>query len=395
MPRNHNLRPGSMNMNLQSKITAEQHARALPIRRVDAIPVALPLAKPMLMAAERITKADNLIVRLEAENGLVGWGESTVAPTMTGDTLPGMVAAVRQHMAPILAGADALDHAELARRCRASIEHNGGAKAAIEIALLDLIGKHLGVPCVELIGGALRRSVENMWLLGNPDVAADIAEAKRKVAEGYGYFKLKVGVKHVQEEIEAALQARAQLGPDIKLCADANTGWNARQAMQYLRGVEGAGLLFLEQPLPNDQRQAMGALNRLGLLPICGDECISGADEILSLGQAAIIGGVNLKLIKAGGVTPLLRAAALCEQLGLSVTLAGKVAGSSLSAAATLAAACASPVLDWGVNLTHVYLAEDLVRDPLRVENRKVELRSTPGLGVDVDEDAVRRFTVS
>jgi muconate cycloisomerase len=382
-------------MNVQSKIAAEQQTGPLRIKRADAIPIAVPLAKPMVMAAERITKADNLVVRIEAENGLVGWGEATVAPTMTGDTLAGMVAAVRQHMAPRLIGADALDRAALAQACRGSIEHNGGAKAAVEIALLDLVGKHLGVPSVELVGGALRRSVENMWLLGNPDLAADIAEAKRKVGEGYGYFKLKVGVKRVEAEIEAALQARAELGPDIKLCADANTGWNARQATQYLRGVEGAGLLFLEQPLPNDQIQAMGGLNRLGLLPICGDECIAGADEVLSLGQAGIVGGVNLKLIKAGGPTPLLRAAALCRQLGLSVTLAGKVAGTSISAAATLMVACASPVLDWGVNLTHVYLAEDAVFDPLKIENRQVLLRNTPGLGVEVDEEAIRRFTVA
>jgi hypothetical protein len=135
-----------------------------------------------------------------------------VAPTMTGDTLAGMVAAVRQYMAPILIGADALNRAALAQRCRTSIEHNGGAKAAVEIAMLDLVGKHLGVPCIDLVGGALRRSAEPMWLLGNPDVAADIAEAKIKVGEGYGYFKLKVGVKKVEEEIEAALQARRQLG---------------------------------------------------------------------------------------------------------------------------------------------------------------------------------------
>ncbi len=138
----------------------------------------------------------------------------------------------------------------------------------------------------------------------------------------------------------------------------------------------------------------MGPLNRLGILPICGDEFISGGYESLELGQAGIISGVNLKLIKAEGVTPLLRAAALCKQIGLSVTLAGKVAGSSISATATLAAACASPVLDWGVNMTHVYLAEDLVRDPLRLVDGRTASRSAPGLGVDVDDGAVRRVTV-
>jgi L-alanine-DL-glutamate epimerase-like enolase superfamily enzyme len=395
MPGHKGSQPTGEAVNLKANIVAESRLRPLRIRRVDVIPVALPLSKPMLMAAERIATAENLIVRIEADNGLVGWGEGTVAPTMTGDTLPAILAAVRKHMAPLLMGADARDHAELARRCRASIEHNGGAKAAVEIALLDLVGKHLGVPCVDLIGGALRHSVENMWLLGNSDIAADIAEAKRKVGEGYGFFKLKVGVKQVEEEIEAAKQVRAALGPDVKLCADANSGWTARKAQAYLRGVDGLGLLFLEQPLPNDQSNAMGALNRLGILPICGDECISGADEILSLGQAGIIGGANLKLIKAGGVTPALAAAVLCSQIGLSSTLACKVAGSSISSAATLAVACAAPTLDWGVSLTHVYLSEDIVHDPLRVENRKIELRNAPGLGVEVDEDALRRFTVS
>ena len=381
-------------MNVQANVAAEQQARPLRIRRADAIAIAVPLAKPMLMAAETITHAENLVVRLEAENGLIGWGEATVAPTMTGDTLPGMAAAVRQHMAPLLIGADARDRAELARRCRASIAHNGGAKAAVEIALLDLVGKHLRVPAIELIGGALRRSVENMWLLGNPDIAADIAEAKRKVEEGYGYFKLKVGVKKVEKEIEAALAVRAALGPDVMLCADANTGWDARTAKAYMRGVEGADLLFLEQPLPSDQLDGMAALNKLGLLPISGDECVGGADDILALAQAGIVSGVNLKVIKTEGVTPLLAAATLCKQLGLSVTLAGKVAGTSLTTAATLAAACASPVLDWGVSLTHVYLADDVVRDPFRIENRKIALRDAPGLGVDVDEDAIRRYTV-
>ncbi len=381
-------------MNVQANIAAEQQARPLRIRRADAIAIAVPLAKPMLMAAETITHAENLVVRLEAENGLIGWGEATVAPTMTGDTLPGMAAAVRQHMAPLLIGADARDRTELARRCRASIAHNGGAKAAVEIALLDLVGKHLRVPAIELIGGALRRSVENMWLLGNPDIAADIAEAKRKVEEGYGYFKLKVGVKKVAKEIEAALAVRAALGPDVMLCADANTGWDARTAKAYMRGVEGADLLFLEQPLPSDQLDGMAALNKFGLLPISGDECVGGADDILALAQAGIVSGVNLKVIKTEGVTPLLAAATLCKQLGLSVTLAGKVAGTSLTTAATLAAACASPVLDWGVSLTHVYLADDVVRDPFRIENRKIALRDAPGLGVDVDEDAIRRYTV-
>ena len=85
------------------------------MRRIDAIPVALPLKAPMKMAGITITKAENLLVRVEAASGVVGWGEAPSAPTMTGDTLGGLVAAVRDHLAPLLIGKDA--RARSPRRC--------------------------------------------------------------------------------------------------------------------------------------------------------------------------------------------------------------------------------------------------------------------------------------
>ncbi len=333
-------------------------------------------------------------MRIEAEGGLCGWGEATGGPSMTGDTLPGMKAAVEQYLAPTLIGEDAMRRAALVRRFEAAIAHNSSAKSAVEIALIDLVARHLGVPAVETIGGALRRTVEPMWLLGNADTAADIAEAEAKRAEGFDFFKLKAGVRPVEVEAECARAVRTRLGPDVKLCTDANTGWNLQQAQAYLRGTEGVGLLFLEQPLPSRQLRQLGILNAQGPIPICGDECVATPDDVFNLGTPGTLGGVNIKIIKTGGITEALRATILCEQLGLSVTLAGKVAGSSLSAAATLLVGMAAPVLDWGVNLTHIYLAEDLVRDPIPLGKGGTGLPPGVGLGVEVDEAAVARFTV-
>ena len=176
---------------------AEMEDAALRIERVEAIPVALPLRKPMVMAGERIEFAANLIVRIEAANGLVGWGEAASAPTMTGDLQAGMVAAVEQHLAPLLLGEDALGHAALARRCGHALHGNGGAKSAVDMALLDLVGRHVRLPVCDLLGGALRSAVRPMWLLGNKTVEEDIAEAADKRRAGFGFFKLKVGVKPV------------------------------------------------------------------------------------------------------------------------------------------------------------------------------------------------------
>src|SRR5215813_3241760 len=112
----------------------------LVIRRIDAIPIALPLKKPMKMAGVTIATADNVLVRVEADGGLVGWGEAAFAPTMTGDTQGSLVAAVR-HLAPLLVGADAWTRAALMRRLAAALVGNTGAHCAIELALLDLLGR--------------------------------------------------------------------------------------------------------------------------------------------------------------------------------------------------------------------------------------------------------------
>src|SRR6185436_14346668 len=117
---------------------ADAHDRApLIIRRVDAIPVALPLRAPMKMAGVTITAAENLLVRIEAADGTVGWGEAPSAPMMTGDTQGGLVAAVRDHLAPLLAGRDALDRPALVATLRRALMGNTGAHSALEMALLD------------------------------------------------------------------------------------------------------------------------------------------------------------------------------------------------------------------------------------------------------------------
>src|SRR2546430_2095812 len=137
----------------------------LVIRRIDAIPVALPLKSPMKMAGITITKAENLLVRVESADGAVGWGEAPSAPTMTGDTLGGLVAAVRDHLAPLLIGKDAnADHRAQLQR---ALVGNSGAHSAVEMALLDLTGRAAGKRLIDLVGRPLRQRVAPMWLLGN------------------------------------------------------------------------------------------------------------------------------------------------------------------------------------------------------------------------------------
>src|SRR3954462_2749712 len=133
--------------------SASARSRDLPplaIRRVDAIPVALPLKAAMKMAGETITAAQNLLVRIEAADGTVGWGEAAAAPTMTGDTQGGLMAAVRDHLAPMLTGKNARDWPALRPHLHRALLGNGGAHSAVEMAALDLFGRATGKRLIDL-----------------------------------------------------------------------------------------------------------------------------------------------------------------------------------------------------------------------------------------------------
>ena len=365
----------------------------LKIVRVEAIPLLLPLKKPMLMGGgQRFERSETLVVRIEAANGLVGWGEASAAPTMTGDTLPGMAAAVDQHLGPRLIGRDAMDRARLSRELATAVIGNTGAKSACDLALYDLVGRRLDVSLTELLGGVVRDSVLTMCLLGNARIAEDIAEAKTLVRQGYNFFKLKVGVKPVDEEIEAAYEVRKVIGAEAVLCADANMGMTKEAARKYVLGAADAGLAFLEQPFRDNDLAGSLALARVSPIPLCADESAHSVEDIIEWQRAGAIGGVNLKMIKLGGVGATLRAAIVADTLGLAIDLAGKIAESSIASAALIHLGYTIPNLDWGLNPTSHYLAEDIVRAPLAPRKGSSERPTGAGLGVEVDERAVRRL---
>jgi muconate cycloisomerase len=381
-------------VNVLARVSAPPRAQAAPlvIRRIDAIPIALPLKAPMKMAGSTIANAENLLVRIEAADGTVGWGEAASAPTMTGDTQGGLVAAVRDYLAPMLTGKDAASWLELRPALHRALAGNGGAHSAVEMAVLDLIGRATGKRLIDLIAKPRRSAVKPMWLLGNPTPEADVAEAHAKLKEGFNFFKLKIGVKPLAKEIAIAHAVREAL-PNTPLCADANCGLTLANAKTYIDKTRKAKLMFVEQPLAYDDIEGLKKLAKASKVPIGIDEGIHSFADIATSARAGA-GGVSLKLIKLGGIGAAIEAGKLCRKLGLSVNIAAKIAESSISSAAALHLACAVPKADWGVSLTHFYLAEDIVKRPLALAGGVVKLPDGPGLGIEVDEAAVERFRV-
>lgn len=365
-------------------------SQPLKIRRADGFGLRLPMKKPVLMAGVRLEFSENWLIRLEADNGLVGWGEASSAPNHGGST----VADMKQGWAQVqssLAGADAMRLGGLTHQLSPKVKVGKSVMGALDMALYDLVGRHLGVPAHVLLGGQRRDAVAPLWLLGTGKRDTDLIEAQQRFAEGYRFFKLKVGVRPLAEEIEMALALRSILGADLRLCADANMGMNADQAIAYARGVQEARLEFFEQPLPREDLDGLRRLIATGLIDVGLDESITSVQDLIAHAALGAAGG-SLKTLKLGGMSGVVAAAQVCEAHGQRINLAGKIAETSIASAAVIHLSAVLPNVDWGVSPSQAYLVEDVTDQPLSEQDGRYPVSQAPGLGVQVNEAVVSRF---
>jgi muconate cycloisomerase len=363
------------------------------IAKIEPIAISLPMLKPVIMAGEEVRRADNVLVRLQADNGLVGWGEAASAPTMTGETTASMVAAV-YYLVPALLGRAAEDIGGALAAMDARMYGNHGAKAAIEIALHDLVGLATHRPAHALLGNKRRGRTAILGVIGGGDSAGDLCDAVRKKSDGLTVFKIKVGIDTPANDAERTRRICDVLRAGALISADANQGYRVEQAIAFVRAVAGAGLDFFEQPVAADDLAGMTAVAAATDIAIAADEGIHGAADIRRHHERKAARGVSLKAIKLGGMRAVVEAARLCEQLGMRVNVSCKTGESSIAGAAALHIAAVIPEIAWGLTLTHAGLSDDVTSRPIQIRDGHADVLDRPGLGIDVDEDRVQRHRV-
>ena len=366
----------------------------MKITEVEAIPVAVPVRTPLKMAGATVSTRTAILVRLQTDEGLVGIGEGVVAPYFTGETLGSAVHVVRDLYTPLLLGADPFDvHAVGAQLDR--VAHvNSATRSAVDIALHDLIGRALGVPLYRLFGGRTRDRVFTIYHISNADPDKDAAEAAGAVADGFRLVKVKVGTPDVDRDIACVTAVRRAVGDDVEILPDANQGWSVETAVRFARGVEPARPALIEQPVRRDDIAGMAEIRRRTTVVIAADEGVFTARDLYNHLRADAVGGVVTKLIKAGSIAGVRQLADVARTAGIGVHFAGMAGETSIAAAAATHLATALPELRFHAGISPHYLSDDVVTTPLRPQGGALTAPEGPGLGVELDEDAVERLRV-
>jgi len=336
---------------------------------------------PFVTSLRLATEVETLVVTVVDDDGLEGWGEAPQVWQVTGESVAGAEACVDGPLRALLVGADSEDLVPLCRSLRRAVVANNGAKAAVDVALHDLVARRRGVSLARFLGGTSLR-VDTDVTVAAEGVAAMTEASQQRVASGFPALKLKVGADP-SRDAERVLAVRAAVGPDVELRLDANQGWTPREAVRVIRGVEDAGLdvELVEQPVPRWDLDGLAWVSDRVDVPVLADESVFGVRDLVEVIRRRAADMVNVKLAKCGGLHPARTLLDLAAAHGL-----GTVVGSMMESQVGIGAA-ASLVGAYGTTAVADldaawWLAWSPVRGGIRYDGATVVLPDAPGLGI-------------
>lgn len=354
------------------------------ITAVEAVPYALPFREPYVTARGRLERREMVLVRLRTDEGLQGLGEAVAMSLRGGADTTALVREIADIAEPNLVGTDVGPGEHASPPAGLSPP----ARAAIEIATMDLAAKIVGAPLWRLLGAEACEPVTcNATLVAGPP-AAVAADAERWAERGFTTFKLKVGVPGDVGQVEAVRQA---VGPAARLRVDANGVWSPEEAVLRLTAMERHGIELAEQPAAD--LEDLAAVRNQTAIPIAADESVNTARDARRATELGACQLATVKLSKVGGIgaareiaaeLPIYLSSALDGPVGIAAAAHAAQARGGLGSWANLAQGLATQLL----------FSETIAGVECEVRDGLLHPPQGPGLGVELEDSALERHRI-
>ncbi|MBM3279141.1 MAG: mandelate racemase/muconate lactonizing enzyme family protein [Candidatus Handelsmanbacteria bacterium] len=363
----------------------------MKITALKAIPVRVPRPQPFTSSLGVSPSSENAVIEIHTDEGLVGLGEASSIWDRKGrgeaDEINGLLAGA-------LIGQDPFRINELSALMNRLLHRAFPAKAGVEMALYDLVGKALDTPVYNLLGGPVRDRVllSHSLSMGSPEQVLE--QALRLAAKGYQTLKLKVG-RNQLADLRAMEALRTHLGADFTLRVDANMGWpSAKEAVRHIRELEPFGLELVEQPLHSADLEGLRFVREQVGVPIMLDESVWTPADALACVRAGAADVFNVYVAEAGGLGPASQIFALAESARLGCII-GSMPELGVGTAAQAHLAFAMRNLGYASDVNGVvYHQGDVVRERLRIEEGYLYPPAGPGLGVSLDPEQLAKYRI-
>jgi L-alanine-DL-glutamate epimerase-like enolase superfamily enzyme len=363
----------------------------MKIKQVSAIPVDLPLANPVKWATGSMTSQAHVLVRIMTDEGIEGIAEAIPRENIYGETQVGMQHVINDLLAPLIIGMDPFDTEKIHEKM-GFIKANLAAKGGIDVALWDILGKKLDVPCHKLLGG-YRDGITPSRILWLSSMDTMLDQARRLNDHGYRAFKVKGGLDP-DTDIERIEALREVVTSDTRIYIDGNQGYTYFGAKRVATALAGT-LDYFEEPIDATNEKDRVRLAHSIDIPIAGDESNFTLQDVA---HQIDIDALSIMMIKIprSGFTYGRKIAALCEAYHRPMMI-GSQAESTLGMMAIIHMGCALKTISYPCEFMDF---DDpgratLINERITMENGLVYPPKGPGLGITLDEDAVRRYTTS
>ena len=337
-----------------------------------------------------------VVVRLETVDGAVGWGEATPTPRWTYETTETIVSTLVKYLAPAVQGIEIWDFDALHRAMNRAISPGvttGSplAKSAVDVAAYDALGRTLGVPVHQLLGGCRRREFDLSWMISVSEPAGARGLAEEGLEAGYDVFDVKVGMHGEAGDI-ALVEDTREVAGDRVIQVDANRGYSLAEAARQARRFGALGVTLFEQPLDGFNLSGYRALCAARDVEIGLDESLRSVPDLIEYVRADAIHVAVAKIQRNAGFHHSRRLCATAEAAGLGLSMSG-LTETDLGLAAGLHLAAAFGISPLQLNGPQ-YIETPFLSDRVWKGGGRVSLPEGPGLGVEVDEKWVRKNAV-
>jgi L-alanine-DL-glutamate epimerase-like enolase superfamily enzyme len=364
-------------------------SEVLSVSTVRAYRLEIPLQTSYELAYGSFETVENLVVRVQTDAGLTGWGCAAPDSHVTGETIEGNLEALRGVLVPALHQSGRSSFEEMLRKVGETAAENPAARAALDLALHDLWAKQRGVSVQVLLGGS-GSGIPTSITIGILGIEETCAEAAQHLAKGFEILKLKGG-RDPEEDIARVRALRRAHGPDLAIRLDANQGYSIDQARRVM-GALAEEIEFLEQPVDAGDLDGLSALAAEAVVPVMADESVRGPDEA----RQVMLRGLRLlcvKLMKSGGLSAAARLCDLAQEHGARVMI-GCMDELPISMAGAAHLALSHPAVAFADLDGHIGMIQRVATGGLEIRSGRVSVTRTPGLGVQVDERQLEEFRV-
>lgn len=364
-------------------------------KSIETLLVEIPTIRPHKMAVATMQTQTLVLIKITTEDGFVGWGEATTIGGLGyGEESPESVQTnIDTYFAPLLKTLSGLNIAQTMQVIQRNINGNRFAKCAIQTALLDIQSQRLGIPVSELLGGRLRDSISVLWVLASGDTEKDIAEAKKMItAKRHNIFKLKIGSRPLEQDIEHVLAIKQALGSEISIRVDVNRAWSELTAIKGIKMLQDGGVDLIEQPCAIQNIDAMQRLTRKFDIAIMADESLMGPQSAYELAKCNAASVFAVKVAQSGGLIEACKVGKLANLAGIDL-YGGTMLEGPVGTIASAHVFSTFSNLAYGTELFGpLLLTEQILKKPLQYENFELKIPTASGLGIELDEDKIDKL---